>query len=397
MQIIHESELMKKIIPLVIAGLLTACNSTGTSKVQTVSTNMSNYNSEIVLDPRLQQLPRTISEFQKGTHQQCYDRDSRPYTFVVDAHNHFRPFGGNAIPLFELDNYFHRLGVLFVNVYGIGQTLPIGGECEYYLDCPGEKVIPSMHNDFRNASNYLEYTPKGLHLTLSMSFPDLAKPKLILPRIKLLNEDEYPDQFTWMGEVNLVKQALFNNGHVPTPIDAIPDWDGFMRKLRQKNIPIAIHSDLGSNNNQTEYLHLMEKVLELYPDNKIVWVHMGLSKELTNIEPQKHIGILQPLLDKYPLLRLDLSWRVLYDEYFSKHEIRDQYVAFINKNPDRFLPGTDFVASRKKSFLTYAEEVEVNSRINLYMDDEAFRHIALGENYFRFLNLDNYEAPQICQ
>ena len=93
---------------------------------------------------------------------------------------------------------------------------------------------------------------------------------------------------------------------------------------------------------------------------------------------------------------LDLSWRVLYDEYFSKHEIRDQYVAFINKNATRFLPGTDFVASRKKSFDTYAEEVEVNSRINLYMNDDAFRNIALGENYFRLLGLDKYQAPQIC-
>lgn len=411
-QIMYGRKVMKRIIPLVIAGMLAGCNATGAPKSQKVVSNTPNNASDLVLDPRIQQFPRTISEFKKGN-QQCYDRDTRPYTFVVDAHNHFRPFGGNAIPLFELDNYFHRLGVLFVNVYGIGQTLPIGGKCEYYLDCPGEKVTPSMHNDFRNASNYLEYTPEGLHLTLSMSFPDLAKPKLVLPRIKLINEDEYPNQFIWMGEVNLVKQALFNNGHVPTPIEAIPEWAGFMKKLRdgvsvgkgrgrgegteKKPIPIAIHSDLGNNDEQTKYLHLMEKVLELYPDNKIVWVHMGLSKELTNIDPQKHIGILQPLLDKYPNLMLDLSWRVLYDEYFSKHEIREQYVEFINKNPTRFLPGTDFVASRKKSFGIYAEEVEVNSRINLYMDDDAFRHIALGENYFRFLELDDYEAPQICQ
>ena len=388
---------MKKLVALLIAGLLSGCTATQSAdtSAKTNDPQPETTTSTLNLDPRIQNVPRTISEFEKGN-QQCYDRDTRPYTFVVDAHNHFRPFGGNAIPLYELDNYFHRLGVLFVNVYGIGQTLPIASGCEYYLDCPGEKVIPSMHNDFRNASNYLEYTPEGLHLTLSMSFPDLAKPKLILPRIKLLNEEEYPEQFKWMGEVNLVKQALFQNGHKPTPIEKIPEWKEFMARLKQKDIPIAIHSDLGSNEEPTKYLHLMEKVLELYPENKIIWVHMGLSKELTDIDTKLHTGILQSLLDKYPKLMLDLSWRVLYDEYFSKHEIRDQYVAFINKNATRFLPGTDFVASRKKSFDTYAEEVEVNSRINLYMNDDAFRNIALGENYFRLLGLDKYQAPQIC-
>ena len=388
-----------KIIPLLAAAaLLSGCNATSDQKsnasAKSVTDNKESV-TQIKLDPRNQQFPRSISEFKKGNNQ-CYDRDTRPYTFVVDAHNHFRPFGGNAIPLYELDNYFHRLGVLFINVYGIGQTLPINSGCEYYLDCKGTKVIPSIHNDFRNASNYLEFTPEGLHLTLSMSFPNLAKPEYVMPQIALLDK-EFPEQFTWMGEVNLVKQALYGNGHLPTPIEKIPEWKEFMTLLRERDIPIAIHSDFGNNEDQTKYVYLMEKVLELYPNNKIVWVHMGLSKELTNIDPQKHIGILQPLLDKYPNLSLDLSWRVLYDEYFSKHEIRNHYVEFINSNPTRFLPGTDFVASRKKDFLVYAEEVEVNSRINLYMNDEAFRNIALGENYFRLLNMKDYEAPQICR
>lgn len=44
----------------------------------------------------------------------------------------------------------------------------------------------------------------------------------------------------------------------------------------------------------------------------------------------------------------------------------------------------------------YHEELEVTSRINLWLDDEAFRNIALGENYFRLMKLD-YSALQICQ
>tara|TARA_R110000772_G_C13306746_1_gene439454 strand:- start:30 stop:344 length:315 start_codon:yes stop_codon:yes gene_type:complete len=97
--------------------------------------------------------------------EQCYDRGSQPYTSVVDSHSHFRPFGGNAIPMHDLNDYFRRLGVLFVNVYGIGQTLPIDSGCEYYLDCPDIKVVPSIRNDFHNASNYLEHTPDATSST----------------------------------------------------------------------------------------------------------------------------------------------------------------------------------------------------------------------------------------
>lgn len=346
---------------------------------------------------------RYLDMFKTG-YESCYDRNKMPYTSVVDAHNHFRPFGGNAIPMQEMETYLQQLGVLFVNVYGIGQTLPIDSGCEYYLDCQDTPVIPSIRNDFRNASNYLEFKPKGLHITLSMSFPDLAKPKEIVPQIKLLDR-EYPKQFKWMGEVNLVKQALFNNQVTPTPKNKIADWKAFMTLLRTRDIPIAIHSDLGNNENPTQYLTWMEEVLKQYPDNKIIWVHMGLSKELSNIDPVKHIKILSELLDQNPKLMLDLSWRVLWDYYFKFQSKRDLYVAFFNQYSTRILPGTDFVALDNKSFYTYAEEVEVNGRINKFLDDNAFRNIALGQNYFNLLNLKytsnnktlNYIAPQICK
>jgi len=348
---------------------------------------------------------RFLDMFKGEEYELCYDRKTMPYTAVVDAHNHFRPFGGNAIAMQDMQTYLRQLGVLFANVYGIGQTLPIDSGCEYYLDCPNTPVIPSIRNDFRNVSNYLEFEPQGVHLTMSMSFPDLATPEEVMPQIGLLDR-EYPNQFHWMGEVNLVKQALFPNQVTPTPKEKIAGWKDFMALLRERNIPIAIHSDLGNNDEQTKYLYLMEEVLKQYPDNKIVWVHMGLSKELTNIAPEKHIKLMSGFLDKHPNLMLDISWRVIWDYYFKYKPIRDQYVAFFNAYPTRILPGTDFVASDQKDFYTYAEEVEITGRINKYLDDNAFRHIALGQNYFDLLGLqytDNkhekrkYTAPAVCK
>ena len=337
--------------------------------------------------------PLTLDAF-RGDGAACYDRSVQPQTTIVDSHIHFRPFGGPAVPFEEIVQYLEATGVLFANVYGIGQMLPASSSCTYYLDCPGTPLAPTLRNDFVNAANAVVKTPEGLHLTLAMTFPDLADPDTILDGMALL-DDEYPGLFRWMGEVNLVKQAVFANGRGPVPAEAIDGWAGFMAVLRERGIPIAIHSDLGSNEEPTLYLPLMEQVLNTYPDNPIVWVHMGLSRELTTMDPARHAELMASMLERHPNLMLDITWRVLDDAYFSTPEGRAAYVPFLNAHSERILPGTDFLASRDKDFDVYREELDVNSRILGHLDDEAFRNIALGENYFRLLGLD-YEAPRVC-
>ena len=324
----------------------------------------------------------------------CYDRSVRPHTAVVDTHVHFRPFGGPAVPFEEILAYFEATGVLFANVYGIGQMLPASSSCTYYLDCPGTPVTPTLKNDFVNAANVATKTPEGLHLTLAMTFPDLADPESILAGMELLDA-EYPGLFRWMGEVNLVKQALFDSGHEAVPAATIAEWDGFMELLRERGIPLAIHADLGSDEEPTRYLPLMDEVLRRYPENAIVWVHMGLSRELTAMDPVRHVALMTSMLDRHPKLMLDIAWRVIEDAYFSTPEGPAAYVPFLNAYSDRILPGTDFLASREKDLAIYREELEVTGRIHRYLDDDAFRNIALGENYFRLLGLE-YEAPRIC-
>ena len=337
--------------------------------------------------------PLTLDAF-RGDGAACYDRSTQPETTVVDSHLHFRPFGGLAVPFEEVVQYLEATGVLFANVYGIGQMLPASSPCTYYLDCPGTALEPTLRNDFVNAANAVTKTPEGLHLTLSMTFPDLANPDSVLAGMALL-DDEYPGLFRWMGEVNLVKQAVFANGRGPVPVEAIDGWAGFMAVLRERGIPLAIHADLGNEEEPTLYLPLMEKVLDAYPDNPIVWVHMGLSRELTTMDPARHAALMASMLERHPNLMLDITWRVIDDAYFSTPEGRAVYVPFLDAHSERILPGTDFLASRDKDLDVYREELEVTSRILRHLDDEAFRNIALGENYFRLLGLD-YEAPPVC-
>lgn len=336
---------------------------------------------------------RTLASYTKPSNEQiCYDREKEPYTAVVDTHFHPRPFGGTAIPAPELVEYFDKLGVRFVNYFGIGQVLELDSGCTYYLDCKGVYAMPSIKNDFVNGMEMTAYDHPNVHVTLSMTFMDLANPEDITNTIKLYDR-EFPDMFKWAGELNVVKQALMGNKHEPATKEDIDAWAPFMKILRERNIPITLHSDLGNDANPTEFLPLMKYVLEKYPDNKIVWAHMGLSKELQNMDPNQHVAIMKELLDKYPKLSLDISWDVLYNAY---HQWGSIFVAFFNEYSTRILPGSDFVAAGTKDFKKYAHELEITSRALKPLNDEAFRNIALGENYFRLLDL-KYNAPQICK
>lgn len=194
-----------------------------------------------------------------------------------------------------------------------------------------------------------------------MSFPDLADPSNITTKIRQLDQS-YPNLFKWMGEVNLVKQALFKNQHKATPIEKIAQWRDFMTILYKRNIPISIHSDLGNDETPTKYLFLMEAVLKQYPDNKIVWVHMGLSRELITMDSAEHIAIMKSKLEAHPNLMLDIAWRILDEYYFTEPKSRQQYVDFFNQYSSRILPGSDFVASNNSHpVLVYRTTTESDS------------------------------------
>jgi len=343
--------------------------------------------------PAMPHARRSLASFARPVSEQaCYDRKTEPYTAVVDAHFHPRPFGGQAMAPERLFRILDQNGVRFVNYFGIGQSLDMRSACTYYLDCPGTTALPSIKNDFVNGQETKVFPHDNLDITLSMTFIDLAHPQDVVRTIALYDK-EFPSMFKWAGELNVEKQALLKNMHEPATIGSIDQWAPFMKVLRDRNIPVTLHADLGNDANPTQFLPLMQHVLKKYPDNKIVWAHMGLSKELTRMDPRQHIAIMKKALDSSPNLYLDISWDVLYNAY---HEYGPDFVAFFNAYPDRILPGSDFVAAANKTDEQYARELEVTSRVNRALDDEAFRRIALGENYFRLLNL-RYHAPAVCK
>ena len=334
----------------------------------------------------------TLANFRPGeTPEYCFDRATQPYTAVVDSHFHPKPFGGPAMDAQLLWDTFDRLGVRFVNYFGIGQVLELDANCSYYLDCPGVSAIPSIKNDFVNGLEKAAYDPDKIHITLSMTFIDLVHAEKAAETIALY-DTEFPGMFTWSGELNMMKQALLLNNAEPASIESIAGWADFMEIFRERGVPVTIHSDLGNDAEPTKFLHLMDHALASYSDNKIVWAHMGLSKELTTMDAREHVRLMGERLEQYPHLYLDISWDVIYNAYHRWGEI---FIPFFNQYSTRILPGSDFVAAASKTWENYAHELEVTSRALRVLDDEAFRNIALGQNYFELMDLP-YEAPQLC-
>ena len=74
---------------------------------------------------------------------------------------------------------------------GIGQMLPASSTCTYYLDCPATLGGAHPEERFRQRRQLPHHPPQGVHLTLAMTFPDLARPDAVLAGIRLLDE-EFP-------------------------------------------------------------------------------------------------------------------------------------------------------------------------------------------------------------
>ena len=89
---------------------------------------------------------------------------------------------------------------------------------------------------------------------------------------------------------------------------------------------------------------------------------------------------------------------MLSEAYFADPQQRRNYVAFINRNPDRLIAGTDFVAAAHKDFNTYKREAEVTGSIFAEINDQAFRQIVLGQTYFALMPgmAERFEAPPVC-
>lgn len=487
---------------------------------------------------------RSLTRFQRNhsDHAACWERHGVDGFFtVIDAHNHFRPFGGPPVPFHTYIQWMLDHGILFSTMFGIGQLLvkanPRDPDCCYYLHCPSfnYSVVPDPYNDRLNAEDYTHKyqgnssVQERIHLTLSATFPNLQNPKNISRDLRKL-EAEFPGAFGWAGEINVFKHALASNGFFNQPrvterMVLNGDLDYLFNVLTDRKWPTTLHCDLGCDNylevpvgfdsrnplkgcevpneeiqlatqnyvwwrailgpyyhsffftdnrprktfSKVQHLKVWDTILSRHKNLVVVWAHLGLSKELSDLHPNIHYHILKELFDRHPNLHADVSWDVLSKQNLMNHVGEDVsklnpekhvdfnqdvrflfndtevnalredlhatwsqheelvkrtgtvtgptyamaiYLQLFHEYADRFLTGTDFVASLgpkeqypgqlgkngcMKDVANHARQLTDTSSINMFFEDEAFRKIVLGENFFRITGLgDSFAAPPVC-
>ena len=94
----------------------------------------------------------------------------------------------------------------------------------------------------------------------------------------------------------------------------------------KKNEPI-IHTF-----RKIQHLPLMDSICNRYPNMKVVWPHLALSKELRSLHPRVHTHIFEKLFQKHQNLYIDISWDILaklvllnYDEMESMEKYSSKF------------------------------------------------------------------------
>ena len=67
----------------------------------------------------------------------------------------------------------------------------------------------------------------------------------------------------------------------------------------------------------------------------------------------------------------------------------------MNKYYNRILVGSDYVYTESSRYKKYLNDYDKSGYICQFLDNKAFRHIALGQNFIELFNIKNLSAPII--
>ncbi|MGB6601453.1 MAG: amidohydrolase family protein, partial [Candidatus Cybelea sp.] len=110
------------------------------------------------------------------------------------------------------------------------------------------------------------------------------------------------------------------------------------------DMPVSVHSDVTSvwETQDPIYLSEITEALRKHPETKFVWCHAGVTRRL--IVPT-HVHDLRRLLTAHKKLYVDLSWVVYDDHLVLNGQPRSDWLELMEQFPDRFMIGSDVIAS----------------------------------------------------
>ena len=120
----------------------------------------------------------------------------------------------------------------------------------------------------------------------------------------------------------------------------------------ENDLPVMLHSNITSKRERNPlYLAEVEQPLRNHPHTRFIWAHAGTSKEIHRHQVQMDflLPTLTRLLEADPNLYIDLSWSMLTPYLLDDAgKPRPQWVALVERFPDRFMLGSDVVGRFNK-------------------------------------------------
>ncbi len=274
----------------------------------------------------------------------------KPRYDIIDAHLHFTDFLETSDGFPALCDAMDMSGVSKAVIFGMG----IAKQWDDTMD-----VAPAYY--LSNDSRCYYYSATDYLLAEEL----LAQPKEIQERFYPFccgfNGNDrfaadhveqalrlYPKFWNGIGEIMSRHDDLTALTYGEPPHMDSPGFLGIYDLAAEKGLPVLVHHNITAQNTERVlYLEELKRALAYNRNCKIIWAHIGISRR---VEIKGLTQIADELLRDNPNLWVDISW-VVYDYYFLDRfpdnyfdgNTLDDWVALIEKYPDRVMVGTDKV------------------------------------------------------
>lgn len=160
----------------------------------------------------------------------------------------------------------------------------------------------------------------------------------------------FPGVFTGIGEFTVHKE--FVSSKIAGDIASLNDkaLDRVLNFAGEAGMVVILHNDMHApfpkEGDEPVFLLQIKELFKKHRDTTIIWAHTGLGRIIQPVDD--HAKILDSILGNpnYKHVYFDISWDEVAKYLTTSEEVIKKAAKFLEKYPDRFLFGTDNVASK---------------------------------------------------
>lgn len=197
----------------------------------------------------------------------------------------------------------------------------------------------------------------------------------------------FPGVFTGIGEFTIHKEFVSSKIAGDTASLTDPALDRIMNFAAEAGLVVILHNDIDMpypKADQEPYeLKQMSELFRRHPRTSIIWAHCGVGRVVRPVENQ--LVLLERALQDPALshVSIDISWTETAKYIVATPETVQRTAQVINRFPDRFLFGTDEVASKDQG--SYLRIFDMYQPLFAQLTPEASEKLRKG-NYERLFD-----------